>query len=47
MGGVAPIADKMITNKLRGFGPVYRRSVDAVVRKTDMGTVEGSINRRG
>lgn len=36
MTGVAPIEDKMRRNRLRWFVHVYRRLIDAVVRRSDM-----------
>jgi len=33
--GVAPIVEKMVETRLRWFGHVERRSVDAVVRRVD------------
>ena len=33
--GVAPIVEKLVENKLRWFGHVERRSVDAVVKRVD------------
>lgn len=45
MGEVVPIEDRMQEKRLRGY--VYYRSLDAVVRRSDMGRVEGSIKGRG
>lgn len=47
MGGVVPIEDKMREKRLGWCGHVYRRSVVAIVRRSDMGRVEGSIMGRG
>jgi len=33
--GVAPIVEKLVENRLRLFGHVERRPVDAVVRRVD------------
>ena len=33
--GVAPIVEKLVENRLRWFGHVERRPVDAVVRRVD------------
>ena len=33
--GVAPIVEKLVENRLRWFGHVERRLVDAVVRRVD------------
>jgi len=33
--GVAPIVEKIVENRLRWFGHVERRHVDAVVRRVD------------
>lgn len=44
---VALIEAKIRKNIIRWFGHVYCRLVDAVVRKSDMVTVDGSIKRRG
>ena len=35
MMGVAPIEEKLRENRLRWFGHVYHRSVDAVVKRVD------------
>jgi hypothetical protein len=43
--GVAPIVEKMVENRLRWFGHVERRLVDAVVRRVDQ--MEESQFRRG
>ena len=45
MVGVAPIEDKMRENRLRWFGHIQRRSLEAPVRKSDLLTVYG--NNRG
>jgi len=33
--GVAPIVEKLVENRLKWFGHVQRRPVDAVVRRVD------------
>ena len=33
--GVAPIVEKLVENRLRWFGHLERRPVDAVVRRVD------------
>ena len=43
--GVAPIVEKMVENRLRWFGHVERRPVDAVVRRVDQ--MEESQIKRG
>jgi len=43
--GVAPIVEKLVENRLRWFGHVERRPVDAVVRRGDQ--MEESQVRRG
>jgi len=43
--GVAPIAKKLVENRLRWFGHVERRIVDAVVRRVDQ--MEESQVKRG
>ncbi|KAM7467464.1 hypothetical protein LguiB_015026 [Lonicera macranthoides] len=43
--GVAPITEKMVESRLRWFGHVWRRPVDAVVRRVDH--MEGSLVVRG
>ena len=43
--GVAPIAEKLVENRLRWFGHVERRPVDAVVRRVDQ--IEESQVKRG
>ncbi|KAM7518030.1 hypothetical protein LguiB_016992 [Lonicera macranthoides] len=43
--GVAPITEKMVEFRLRWFGHVWRRPVDAVVRRVDH--MEGSLVVRG
>ena len=45
--GVAPIQDKIRENRLRWFGHIRRRPVNAVVRKTELIIVEGNIKGRG
>lgn len=47
MAGVALIEDKMRQNRLGCFGHVCHRLVNAGVRKSDIGTVDGSPNRGG
>jgi len=43
--GVAPIVEKMVENRLRRFGHVERRPVDAIVRRVDQ--MEVSQIKRG
>ena len=43
--GVAPIVEKLVENRLRWFGHVERRPVDAVVRRVDQ--MEDSHVKRG
>jgi len=43
--GVAPIVEKLVGNRLRWFGHVERRLVDAVVRRVDQ--MEESQVKRG
>ncbi|KAM7490942.1 hypothetical protein LguiA_033863 [Lonicera macranthoides] len=43
--GVAPITEKMVESRLRWFGHVWRRPVDAMVRRVDH--MEGSLVVRG
>ena len=43
--GVAPIVEKLVENRLRWFGHVERRPVDAVVRRVDQ--MEESHVKRG
>jgi len=43
--GVAPIVEKLVENKLRWFGHVERRLIDAVVRRVDQ--MEESHVKRG
>jgi len=43
--GVAPIVEKLVENRLRWFGHIERRPVEAVVRRVDQ--VEESQVRRG
>lgn len=45
--GIAPIKDKMIENRQRQFERVQCRLIDAVVRRSDMVMVDGSIKGRG
>lgn len=47
MVGIPLIEDKMQENKLRWFGYVYHRLVDAVGRKGDIVMLDGSNNGRG
>lgn len=47
MVGVAPREDKMREDRLRWFGLVNTRLVDAMARKSDMVTIEDSIKRSG
>jgi len=43
--GVAPIVEKLVENRLRWFGHVERRPVDAVIRRVDQ--MEESQVKRG
>jgi hypothetical protein len=43
--GVAPIVEKLVENRLRWFGHIERRPVDAVVRRIDQ--MEESHVKRG
>ena len=43
--GVAPIVEKMVESRLRWFGHVWRRSVDAPIRQVDQ--IEDSPVVRG
>ena len=43
--GVAPIVEKLVENRLRWFGHVERRPVDAVVRRVNQ--MEESQIKRG
>jgi len=43
--GVTPIVEKLIENKLRWFGHIERRLVDAVVRRVDQ--IDESHVKRG
>ena len=45
--GVAPIEDKMRENRLRWFGHVQRKPLDAPVRKSDLLTIHGNAKGRG
>ncbi|KAL5165098.1 hypothetical protein HKD37_18G050289 [Glycine soja] len=45
--GVAPIAEKMVENRLRWFGHVERRPVDSVVRRVDQMERRQTIRGRG
>ncbi|CAL5439689.1 unnamed protein product [Camellia sinensis] len=45
--GVAPIEDKLRENRLRWFGHIQRRPTDAVVKRCDAVTVDGSVRGRG
>ena len=47
MVGVAPIEDKLRENRLRWFGHLYRRPREAVVRRGDAITVNGTAIGRG
>ena len=38
--GVAPIVEKMVESRLRWFGHVWRRPIEALVRRVDQ--MEGS-----
>ena len=42
--GVAPIVEKLVENRLRWFGLVERRPVDAVIRRVDQ-TEESLVKR--
>ena len=41
--GVAPIEDKLRENRLRWFGHIQRRPTEAVVKRRDVVTVDGSV----
>ncbi|KAL7247477.1 hypothetical protein ACSBR2_002399 [Camellia fascicularis] len=45
--GVAPIEDKLRENRLRWFGHIQRRPTEAVVKRCDAVTVDGSVRGRG
>ncbi|CAL5326839.1 unnamed protein product [Camellia sinensis] len=45
--GVAPIEDKLRENRLRWFGHIQRRPIEAVVKRCDAVTVDGSVRGRG
>jgi len=45
--GVTPIENKLRENRLRWFGHIQRRRVDAPVRKSDMITISGKRRGRG
>ena len=47
MVGVAPIEEKLRENRLRWFGHVYRRPVDAVVKRADMIDLGSNAMGRG
>lgn len=47
MAGVAPTEQKLRENRLRLFGHANHRSVDAVVKKSDTVTNDGSTEKRG
>ena len=47
MVGVAPIQDKLRENRLRWFGHVQRRPIEAVVRRCDTGVAEGTSRGSG
>ena len=47
MVGVAPIEDKMRENRLRWFGHIQRKPLDAPVRKSDLLTIHGNARGRG
>ena len=47
MVGVAPIEEKLRENRLRWFGHVYRRPVDAVVKRADMIDLGSNTMGRG
>ena len=44
---MAPIGDKLRENRLRWFGHVSRRPIDAPVRKVEMININGSRKGRG
>ena len=46
MVGVTPIKVKLIENKWRWFDYVERRSIDAMVRKSDMISINGNVKRK-
>ncbi|GMP94361.1 hypothetical protein CsSME_00043841 [Camellia sinensis var. sinensis] len=45
--GVAPIEDKLRENRLRWFGHIQRRPTEAVVKRCDTVTIDGSVRGRG
>ncbi|KAL7248052.1 hypothetical protein ACSBR2_002871 [Camellia fascicularis] len=45
--GVVPIEDKLRENRLRWFGHIQRRPTEAVVKRCDTITVDGSVRGRG
>ena len=45
--GVAPIVEKMVESRLRWFGHVWRRSVDAPVRRVDQMEDSPVVKGRG
>ena len=47
MVGVAPIEDKIRENRLRWFGHIQRKPLDALVRKSDFLTIHGNARGRG
>ena len=44
---VAPIENKMRKNRLRQFGHIQRKPLDASVRKSDLLTIHGNARGRG
>ena len=44
--GVAPIEDKLRENRLRWFGHIQQRLTEAVVKRCDEVTVDGSVRGR-
>ena len=47
MVGVAPIEDKKQKNRLRWFGHIQRKPLDAPVSKSDLLTIHGNARGRG
>ncbi|CAL5393655.1 unnamed protein product [Camellia sinensis] len=45
--GVVPIGDKLRENRLRWFGHIQRRPTEAVVKRCDTVTVDGSVKGNG